>query len=52
MMVDEYNKFVVFKDLNVNGKLTLGENMADIGGLAIAYNAFKRYRARQRYYEN
>jgi putative endopeptidase len=41
MVVDQYNKFVVFKDLNVNGKLTLGENIADIGGLAIAYNAFK-----------
>jgi putative endopeptidase len=29
------------KNLNVNGKLTLGENIADIGGLAITYNAFK-----------
>jgi putative endopeptidase len=41
MVVDQYNKFVVLKNLNVNGKLTLGENIADIGGLAIAYNAFK-----------
>jgi putative endopeptidase len=41
MVVDQYNKYMVFKDLNVNGKLTLGENIADIGGLAIAYQAFK-----------
>ncbi|GAB3908692.1 M13 family metallopeptidase [Mucilaginibacter boryungensis] len=41
MVVDQYNKFVVLNNLNVNGKLTLGENIADIGGLAIAYNAFK-----------
>ena len=27
--------------LHVNGQLTLGENLADIGGLAIAYDAFK-----------
>jgi len=37
----QYDKFVVLKDLHVNGKLTLGENLADIGGVAIAYQAFK-----------
>ncbi|MBS7566965.1 M13 family metallopeptidase [Mucilaginibacter sp. Bleaf8] len=40
-VVDLYNQFTVLNNLHVNGKLTLGENIADIGGLAIAYQAFK-----------
>ena len=41
VVVDQYNKFTVLNNLKVNGSLTLGENLADIGGLAIAYEAFK-----------
>lgn len=40
-VVNQYNQFVVLDSLHVNGALTLGENLADIGGLAIAYDAFK-----------
>jgi putative endopeptidase len=40
-VVKQYNWFTVLGDLHVNGELTLGENLADIGGLAIAYDAFK-----------
>ncbi len=39
--VQQYNGFTVLDSLHVNGQLTLGENLADIGGLAIAYDAFK-----------
>jgi putative endopeptidase len=40
-VVKQYNAYTMFGNLHVNGELTLGENLADIGGLAIAYDAFK-----------
>ena len=36
---DEYGSFVAVDDVKLNGKLTLGENTADNGGLRIAYMA-------------
>lgn len=36
-----YSSFVVIDSMPINGALTTGENMADIGGIAIAYDAFK-----------
>ncbi len=41
-VVAQYNGFVVNDSLHVNGKLTLGENLADLGGINIAYEAFKK----------
>jgi putative endopeptidase len=41
-VVDQFNGYQVEKDLFMNGKLTLGENLADLGGMAIAYDAFKK----------
>lgn len=41
VMVDFYNNIKVLPDLNANGQLTLGENLADHGGLQVAYAAFK-----------
>lgn len=38
----QFNAFEVEKDLFANGKLTLGENLADLGGLTIAYEAFQK----------
>jgi putative endopeptidase len=38
-LIDEYSSFVAVDDLKVNGKLTLGENAADNGGLRIAHMA-------------
>jgi putative endopeptidase len=41
LVVKQYNAYTILDTLHVNGALTLGENMADLGGLAIAYDAFK-----------
>ena len=41
-VVNQYNAFTVLDTVHVNGKLTLGENLADLGGLNIAYEAFTK----------
>lgn len=40
-IADMYSSFKV-GDVNVNGKLTLGENIADLGGLTLAYLAYQK----------
>ncbi len=37
---DQYSRYVVVDDVRVNGKLTLGENIADLGGSILAYIAW------------
>jgi putative endopeptidase len=39
-LVNEYGSFTAVDDVKVNGKLTLGENTADNGGLVLAYMAY------------
>jgi predicted metalloendopeptidase len=40
-LVKQYDSYRPLPDLAVNGKLTLGENIADVAGLAAAYDAYK-----------
>lgn len=41
LLVDQYNSFVALNDVHVNGELSLGENIADFGGLTVALEAYK-----------
>lgn len=40
-VIDQYSLFTVLDSVHVKGALTVGENTADIAGVAIAYDAFK-----------
>ena len=40
-VIDQYSTFTVLDSLHVNGAMTVGENTADIAGIAVAYDAFK-----------
>ncbi len=41
-LVNQFSSYRAFADLGVNGKLTLTENLADLGGLAAAFDAHRR----------
>ncbi len=41
-LIEQFNGYEASPGKHVNGKLTLGENIADLGGLSVAYEAFKR----------
>jgi putative endopeptidase len=40
-VIDRYDTFIVLDSLHLKGALTVGENTADLGGVSIAYDAFK-----------
>jgi putative endopeptidase len=42
LIARQYSGYVAVDTLHVNGQLTLGENIADIGGLIIAHDAWRR----------
>ena len=38
----QYDAYTVLPGLNINGRLTLGENIGDLGGLSVAFDAYHR----------
>lgn len=42
MVKEQYDAYTILDNKHVNGALTLGENIADLGGITIAYEAFKK----------
>jgi len=40
---EQYSKYVILDDIKINGKLTLGEDVADLGGLLLAHMAWKSH---------
>ncbi|MDP1578992.1 MAG: M13 family metallopeptidase [Candidatus Didemnitutus sp.] len=41
-LIDQYSSYEALPGLKVNGALSLGENIADLGGVSIAFEAFQR----------
>ena len=44
-LVEQFDEYVIVDDVHVNGRLTLGENIADLGGVALAQRALARISA-------
>ncbi len=42
VIINQFDEYVAIDTFHINGALTQGENVADLGGLTVSYNAFKK----------
>lgn len=42
-LIDQYNAFAPYPGVHVNGQRTIGENIADLSGMSLAYSAYRMY---------
>jgi putative endopeptidase len=42
VVIDQFNEYVAIDSMHINGALTVGENVADLGGFSIAFAAMKK----------
>lgn len=42
VMVDQFNNYIVLDSMHINGKASLGENIADLAGVILGYQAFQK----------
>jgi putative endopeptidase len=42
LLVDQFSSYVVLDSIHVNGKATVGENIADLAGIILGYEAFQK----------
>jgi predicted metalloendopeptidase len=45
-LIEQFDGYFPFEDLSLNGTFTLGENIADLGGLSVAYDALQLHHSR------
>jgi predicted metalloendopeptidase len=43
VLVDQFNAYEPIAGTRIKGELTLGENIGDLGGMTIAYNAYRKF---------
>jgi putative endopeptidase len=51
-LIEQFDAYYPFEDLALNGTFTLGENIADLGGLSVAFDALQLYYSRHGRQEN
>ena len=44
LIIEQYNHYIAIDSLHINGEMTQGENIADLGGISMGFDAFRKTR--------